>query len=265
MTVTNVVGPIMLYVDRFLVAAFASMAAVAYYTTAYEVVMKLAIIPDSIAGALFPAFSISLVQARGRAAKMFDRGVSYIFLTVFPITLIIVTFASECLEIWLGHEFAQNCTTVLRWLAVGVFVNSLARIPFVMIQAEGRPDLSAKLHLIELPIYLVTLWWLVSWRGIEGAAIAWFLRASVDTTGLFALAYWFLPAARPSIRRLSAMLGAALLVLGLHGVITDVLLKAAVLPVTLGVFAVFTWCFILAAEERQLLKTKLGIPSPLGG
>src|SRR4029077_1180053 len=99
-----------------------------------------------------------------------------------------------------------------QWLAVGVFINSLARVPFAAVQALGRPDAIAKLHAIELPLYLGTLCWLLSAYGIYGAAVAWTFRVSLDTLILFAMAGRFVPATMASINRLAGMLGAALLV-----------------------------------------------------
>jgi len=95
MTVTNIVGPLMVYMDRFLIGAVVSMIAVAYYATPYEVVTKLWIIPGALMGVLFPAFAAALVQDRARAARLFNRSVNYIFLSLFPVVLIIVTFAHE--------------------------------------------------------------------------------------------------------------------------------------------------------------------------
>src|SRR5205814_9252816 len=43
MTVSNVVSPIMVYVDRFLIGSILSIVAVAYYATPYEVATKLLI------------------------------------------------------------------------------------------------------------------------------------------------------------------------------------------------------------------------------
>ena len=50
MTVTNIVGPLMVYMDRFLIGAMVSMTAVAYYATPYEIVTKLWIIPGALMG-----------------------------------------------------------------------------------------------------------------------------------------------------------------------------------------------------------------------
>jgi O-antigen/teichoic acid export membrane protein len=99
-----------------------------------------------------------------------------------------VGLARSGLTLWLGADFAQHGYRVLQWLAVGVFINCLALIPFTLVQGVGRPDLTAKLHLIELPLYLSALWWLISAHGVEGAAIAWTARMGVDGAVLFGMA-----------------------------------------------------------------------------
>ncbi|HEX9252294.1 MAG TPA: oligosaccharide flippase family protein, partial [Ignavibacteriaceae bacterium] len=57
MSISNLVGPILLYIDRFLIAALISATAVTFYTTPYEVITKILIIPGALTGVLFPAIS----------------------------------------------------------------------------------------------------------------------------------------------------------------------------------------------------------------
>jgi len=257
MTVTNIVGPLMVYLDRFLIGAMVSMTAVAYYATPYEVVTKLWIIPAALMGVMFPAFAAAITQDRARASRLFERAVSYIFLSLFPIVLIVVTLAHEGLTLWIGREFADNSTLVLQLLAVGVFVNSLAQVPFGMVQSAGRPDLTAKLHLIELPFYLLILWWLLSTYGIIGAAIAWVLRASVDTLFLFTMAHRLLPVASPFTLRSMLMACIVLFVLALAVVIPGLAMKGLFLLLVLFLFAVAAWFVILVRDERDLIRSRL--------
>jgi O-antigen/teichoic acid export membrane protein len=191
MTVSNIVGPLMVTLDRFLIGALVSMAAVAYYATPYELVTKFWLIPGSLVGVMFPAFSTSFVHDRKRTAMLYGRCVKYVFLILFPAILLIVGLARSGLTLWLGADFAQHSFRVLQWLAVGVFINSLAQIPFALVQGVGRPDLTAKLHLIELPAYLLILWWLIGARGVEGAAMAWTARVGVDAIVLFGMTQRF--------------------------------------------------------------------------
>jgi O-antigen/teichoic acid export membrane protein len=131
---------------------------------------------------------MNLTQDRDHARALFGKGIRYVFASVFPIVTLIVLFAEKGLRWWLNAEFAQNSTLVLQWLAVGVLFNSLAQIPFVLLQSAGRPDITAKIHLIELPFYLLALWLLVSEVGINGAAMAWCARSMLDAGLLFGMA-----------------------------------------------------------------------------
>ncbi|MGH7407499.1 MAG: polysaccharide biosynthesis C-terminal domain-containing protein, partial [Candidatus Methylomirabilales bacterium] len=111
---------------------------------------------------------------------LLTRSIRYILLVLGPIVAIIVAFAQDILRMWLGTEFASQATLPLQILAVGVLVNSLGWVPLSLIQAVGRPDLTAKFHLAEVPIQVILVWLLVNAWGIEGAALAWSLRVTLD-------------------------------------------------------------------------------------
>ena len=49
----------------------------------------------------------------------------------------------------------------------------------------GRPDLTAKLHLAELPLYVGFLWALIHQLGIVGAAAAWAIILTMVGLGIF--------------------------------------------------------------------------------
>jgi len=254
MTVTNIIGPLMTYMDRFLIGALISVTAVAYYTTPYEVVSKLSLISGTLVGVLFPAFSTTMVQDRDRTARLFGRGINYIFIVLFPLTLVIVTMAHEGMVLWLGVSFADKSTFVLQWLAVGVFINSLARVPSALVQSSGRPDLTAKMHLVELPIYLLTLCWLLDVYGIKGAAIAWVVRVVIDTFILFVMVHWFLPNIKALIWNSLLRVIIAVSVIIIPGYITDLVVKGVFLVGVLTVFVAVTWLWLLTFEERRMLK-----------
>jgi len=254
MTVTNIVGPLMVYLDRFLIGALISVTAVAYYATPYEVVTKLWLISGALIGVLFPAFSTTLVQNRARTARLFGRGINYIFLALFPLSLIIVTLAHEGMTLWLGVEFADNSSFVLQWLAIGVFINSIAQIPFALVQGAGRPDLTAKMHIVELPFYLLTLWWLLGVYGINGAAIAWVVRAGIDTLILFAMVQWLLPNTSALIRNSLLRVIIAVCIFIMAGYTVGLFIKGMFLIGMLIAFIAVTWLWLLAPEERELLK-----------
>ena len=189
MTVSNIVGPLMVSFDRFLIGSMISVSAVAFYSVPYEVVTRLALVPGALVGVLFPAFSTTVVSDRARLIFLFESGTKYIFLALFPITLILITFAPEALHFWLGSEFARQSAPVAQILAIAIFINSLGQLPFAHVQGAGRPDITAKLHLVELPIYIVSLVVMAKTMGIRGVALAWLLRVTIDS-GLLYLFSW---------------------------------------------------------------------------
>ena len=254
MTVSNMVSPLMQYLDRFVIGATMSMAAVAYYATPYEAVTRTLILPGAILGVLFPAFAASYRQDHARLVRLYAQGTKYIALIMFPILLLVSAFAREGLQWWLGEEFALHSTPVLQVLAIGVFVNGIAQLFATLLQGVGRPDLSAKLHLVELPVYLLALWWAIQRFGVMGAALAWSGRMVVDGVVLFLLANRFLGDNAALVRRTAAGLLLALAGLVLPALAGEALPRAAILLVIVAVAVPTVWFAVLGGEERSLIR-----------
>jgi len=254
MTVSNVLGPLMVTFDRFLIGSIISIAAVAYYSIPYEVVTKLWLISSALIGVLFPAFSATNAVDRARLVFLFKCGVKYIFIILLPLALALVIFAPEGLALWLGNDFARNSTSIARLLAVAVLVNSLAQVPFTHLQSIGRPDLTAKFHLLELPFYVVTLFFLARHWGITGVAIAWLLRVIIDTFLLFWFSFRMLPECRFIITRLPLMIGGAL-ALNLAVALIAALAFKIIVACAVFLFAVpALWLWMFTPAERAPLQ-----------
>lgn len=217
-TVSNVVGPLMVYLDRFLIGAVLGATAVAYYATPFEVVSRLWVVPGAIAAVYFPAFATSFRADPERAAALFATAGRITLAVVFPFAFVLMAFAPEGLALWVGEEFAGPGAPVARWLLVGVVVNAVAQVPFAFLQGIGRPDVTARLHLLEAPLYLALLWWLLGAYGITGAAVAWTVRVVLDAALLFWLSGKLLPGTRHGARSLGLYVTGGVLVLGLSAV-----------------------------------------------
>lgn len=236
-TVSNLVGPVMVYFDRFFVSALAGLAAVAHYATPHELISRISIIPSAVAEVIFPAFAMALAADVDRARSLFLGASTMLMALLLPLISGIVLFAPEGLNWWLGPEFSQHSTPVLRWLALGVFINSFARFPLALLQAHHRPDLTAKLHLAELPLYLVSVYVLTLHLGIVGTAMAWTLRVALDALLLFLLAGRTLPALRTAQIQVAMGIGGLAVLMGglstidaiVHKVLALGLLSGAVL------------------------------------
>jgi len=262
-TVSNVVSPIMVYLDRFLIGSLISISAVAYYTTPSELVTKLWVIPAALAGVLFPAFSESLaVNNQDRATYLYESGLASTFVILFPLVLVVIVFAPEGLQFWLGADFARHSAVILQILAIGAFANSLANIPYALLQASGRPDLTAKLHLVELPCYAGLLYCTIRMRGIEGAAVTWAFRLCAEAAILFF--FCRLITRRDLSPRLAVTIGAGTGALIAGCVIAGLLLKVLFVVAVLTAFAYVTWCWTLNDFQRLRLRSWFKIAAALG-
>jgi len=262
MTVSNVVSPLMVYVDRFLIGSILSIVAVAYYATPYEVTTKLLIVPGALVGVLFPAFSTAMVADPQRGAMLYRRAVKYVGLFLFPFVFASIIFGHEFLQIWLGHEFAAHSTRVLQILSIGVFANALAFVPFALIQGVGRADITGKIHLLELPFYLLAVWVLTKHFGIEGTAVAWTIRTIADGFLLFGASGKF-------AGRMTRVRSIVAIVVGLATVFALAMIgmgfpdKTLFAATVLLSFAAITWLALLGRDERiaiQDLKYRLLAP-----
>ncbi|MCG8086814.1 MAG: flippase [Candidatus Thiodiazotropha taylori] len=257
MTVSNMVVPLMVSMDRFVIGAVLTVTAVAFYTTPYEIVSRLLVIPVAVVSVLLPAQSTTLarggIEDREHSARLFNKGLSYISIALFPLIILIIAFSYDGLNLWVGGEFAENGYLVMQWLAVGVFFYGLSLVPFNLVQSAGHPDWSAKLHLLELPLYLAALWWALSAYGILGAAVVWTIRAFVDALALYVMALLLIPECRTSIRRFMLSMGGAVTLFLLTAQLDGLLLKFLFSVLLLLLFGLFVWRMVLQQNERNWL------------
>lgn len=180
MTVSNVVGPLMVYADRFLIGSLLSATAVAYYATPYEIVTRLWIVSGALTGVLFPIVAARLAGNRDSVRQVYRQSMKCVFLLLLPAVAVLYLFSAEGLAWWLGSDFAQQGTQAARILLIGVFLNALGQVCITALHGAGRADWAAKLHLLELPFYLGALVLAAGRYGIEGVAFVWMLRVLFD-------------------------------------------------------------------------------------
>jgi O-antigen/teichoic acid export membrane protein len=208
-TVSSLVSPLMVSMDRFLISGLLSISVVAFYVTPQEMITKVLVVPMALQTAVFPIFSASLAAGDKYAGVIYRRAIDSILLVLFPVCLLVVAASRELLTLWLGASFAEHSFRVLMWLSVGIIINGVAHVPMTVVQGGNRPDIAAKLHLLELSLYGVTCWFLIKQFGIEGAAVAWVLRVTLDAVLLLWFARRWVPG--PPMNALKAACGAAIL------------------------------------------------------
>ncbi|OFA16269.1 polysaccharide biosynthesis protein [Acidithiobacillus ferrivorans] len=187
-TVTGLVGPLLTVFDRFVIGSRMGMVAVTAYTVPYNLVMYLSILPSSLQTALFPRFAM---VGSDEAKVLAARSVLSIAAIMTPVVVIGLLLIKPFLIFWVGTALAEKAIPVGQILLLGIWINTLAFIPFTYLQGRGRPDLPAKFHVLELLPYIGILWVFIDLLGVSGAALAWDLRVLADALLLFWAAQTF--------------------------------------------------------------------------
>lgn len=184
-SVSSMAGPLLATSDRVVIGATLSAAAVAAYAIPYNLVLRLSIVPSSLASALFPRFAYADAEERSRLLA--DSGAA-VAVIITPVAIVGFGLVRPFFDLWIGEALAAQAAPVALILIVGAWANAFGQAPFVMIQASGRPDLVSKLLLAEIIPYWAALFGGIYAFGLVGAAAAWALRAIADTSLLFVLA-----------------------------------------------------------------------------
>lgn len=180
MTVSNVLSPLMTVADRFLIGSIVSLSAVAMYAVPWETITKLWIVPGALTMVLFPAIAKANTLRPSEMSTLHAASVRALTLVVVPICAAACVLAPMILQFVGGAQYGGDSILVLRILAVGIAANCVATVPFALLQAAGRAQWTATVHLVEIVPFIALLWLGVQRWGIIGAAVAWTIRVLLD-------------------------------------------------------------------------------------
>lgn len=188
MTVSNIISPLMVTADRFVISYLLGAAAVAFYTVPFDFILRLLVVPAALTSTLFPRFASLYLSDRPAFARAYRKGL----LAVFGLMLLIcgpLAIGSQWgLSLWLGADFAAKAWPIASVMALGLLFNGLAQIPHAALQASGGVRATALLHAAEFVFYVPALYLSLLSFGLVGAACAWTARVFVDLVALLILA-----------------------------------------------------------------------------
>lgn len=176
-TLTSMFGPMLVIVDRFAIGAVLGAVAVTAYNVPFQLAKQVTIVPGALSNALFPRFSAATEHERRASTRTATRSLSaLISLPVLGGLFLMQPF----LNTWVGTSLAEQAAPVGRIMLIGFWANAFAYLPYMQLQAAGRPDLVTKMLLLEIPPYLATLYFAMTHFGLEGAALALSARYILD-------------------------------------------------------------------------------------
>jgi O-antigen/teichoic acid export membrane protein len=176
-SVTSVVSPLLATFDQVLIGAVLGPAAIAHYAVPMNLATRTQVISTALAKTLFPRLSrLAPEEARQLAARA-TISLVYCFGALCAPAVIM---AGPFLRLWVGEDFASYATPIAELLLIGAWTNGIAFIPYTLLQGQGRPDLTAKIHAAEVVPFFAGLWLLTTNFGLPGAALAWSIRTTLD-------------------------------------------------------------------------------------
>ena len=199
-TVTAIVGPMMVILDRFIIGATVGAKAVTYYTVPFNLAERTTLLSGALTSVLFPRFASLRPPEEGQLALEALRA---LVVVMTPLTVFAVLLIEPFLAWWISPELAARSSLAGQIIILGFWVNAFAHIPCAQLQARGRPDIVAKCHLAELLPYFGLLYLGLHFIGLAGAALAFSLRVAVD----YLLLAGFAGLLRPSLILLAAPVG----------------------------------------------------------
>ena len=184
-TVSNLINPVLTTMDRMVIGGVIGVQGVTFYTVPFSLVSRVSLVPASFATSLFPKLSRS---SQAESARLADDAITALAAVMTPLVIFVVAILPTFMRVWVGRGVADQAAPIGAVLLAGVWINSLAIIPFEHLQAMNRPDLTAKFHAIEVIPFLGVLWVAVHTMGLIGAAWAWSLRVTFDALLLLIVA-----------------------------------------------------------------------------
>ena len=166
--------------------------------------MKLQVFSSALMGVVFPAFAATYLLNHQRTVELFTKSLLLIGSVMFMIALLSLMLGQIGLTLWLGSLFRK------------VYGYVISFVPFALLQAIGRSDVTAKINLLKHRLFCFFI--LVVIRvGHYGAATAPTLRL-VITQSCFGFSAHLYPAVKQVIwRATTAMLVGVIVLLGYMG------------------------------------------------
>lgn len=189
MTLSNIISPLMVSADRFIISMVLGAGMVAFYTVPFEMLIRVLILPAALTTALFPLLTDRIAAASAEARTLYRRSLRATIGIMGAVCLPLALLSYQGLKLWLGEDFASASWLVACVLSLGIFLNGIAHVPFTAIHAMGYPRVTALLHVAELVVYIPLLILALHQFGLVGAAVAWTIRVAIDLAALLHIAH----------------------------------------------------------------------------
>ena len=176
-TLTSMFGPLLVVVDRFVIGALINPVAVTIYTVPMQITTRLGAVAVAVGNALFPRLAVAEGE---EAARLTRQAVAVLLACLTAPVAAAYVWMEPALVLWVGRTTGEQAAPVGRVLLVAAWLNTFAQVPYVRLQAVGRPQVVSIVLLAELPFYLPALYLGIRAYGLMGAAVVYLIRVVID-------------------------------------------------------------------------------------
>jgi O-antigen/teichoic acid export membrane protein len=184
-SVSSFLTPLLVTVDRMVIASLSGARAVTHYTVPYDLVNRAMVVSNGFSAALFPR--LAALKDADEARRIAIDSSRMLIAIMTPVLMAGVFLIHPFLVLWVGREFADQSGGVGEIILLGVWANAIGIAFYVRFLATNSPKVVALVYLIEIPIYLLMLWAGITYFGVVGAAVAWSMRSLMDACILMRL------------------------------------------------------------------------------
>jgi O-antigen/teichoic acid export membrane protein len=169
------------YADKIWLGLISSPEQYAAYSVAAMLASGLYLIISPIYTNLVPYFAKVLTKNDGKELKfVYTFATEIMTLLLVPSGMILIFFADEILNLWLGNASASvQAARALPWLVAGVLANAFLTVAYALQVAAGWTKLALHVNLVASIFILPSLWISFTVFGIIGAAINWALLNAI--------------------------------------------------------------------------------------
>lgn len=177
-----------LYADKFIIGSVLGLAVLAYYVAAYDLISRASILYGSISAAFFPAFSYWIEVKDFKSLQNSIQCLVIIMCIVMGAVLsFVILFSREIISFWIGDDFSNHSSLVMKILCIGFLFSSLSIIYMRLLCAAGLEKKVAITYTALAILYVPTSFIVAKTYGNNGVAWLFSLRCLVELLFLVAL------------------------------------------------------------------------------
>jgi len=176
----EVLAVILLQVDKLILSAILPLKQFGIYMLATMIANVASTLASPFSTAVFPRFSqlVGGSTSLQDISDLYHKGCQMVSVIIVPFSLTIAFFAFDVLHVYTNSaELAKEAASVLSVLVVAKMLHASIQIPYAMQLAYGWVKLSIYINIASVLWIIPAVYFLTSWYGTAGAALAWLVVA----------------------------------------------------------------------------------------